>query len=107
MTPNQMMSMQTQGSSTRKKEAKKEATKANAQQKSDAILASRRFHLRQNALCERHNSGLGGGEDSGEGGKETKQRRRVGAGGGKDRRRAVACAIAVLREERRMLIGVI
>ena len=31
--------------------------------------------------------------------------RRVGEGGGKDRRRAVACTVAILCEERGMLIG--
>ena len=31
----------------------------------------------------------------------------MGEGGSKDRRRAVACAVAILREQRGMLIGVI
>ena len=33
-----------------------------------------------------------------------KKSRRVGEDGGKDRRQAVACAVAILREERGMLI---
>ena len=40
-------------------------------------------------------------------GKETKQRKQVGEGGGKDRRRAVACAVAILREEKGMTIETI
>ena len=88
-----------------KKEAKKEATKVDAKRKSDVISTSRCFYFRQRSLRETRNSVSGGGEGSGTGGKETKQRRRVGEGGGQDRRRAVACAIAILREERGMIIG--
>ena len=43
--------------------------------------------LRQKDPRETHNSGLGGGEDSLTGGKETKQRRQVGLRDGKDMRR--------------------
>ena len=88
-----------------KEEAKKEATKYDAKQKSDTILISRRLSLGQKYLHETHNSGLGGLEDSGTGGKETKQRIQVGGVGGKDRRRAVACDVEILREEKGKLIG--
>ena len=85
--------------------------------------------LRQKDLRETHNSGLGGGEDSLTGEKETKQRRQAGLRDGKDMRRAdnrrqadddeskdkliqqriraVTCAVAFLREKKGMLIGVI
>ena len=52
-----------------KKDAKKEATKADAKRKSDAILTYRDVSLTQKALRETNSSGLGGGEESGTGGK--------------------------------------
>ena len=45
-----------------KKEAKKEATKADTKRKSNAILTSRRFYLKQKALRGTRNYCLGGGE---------------------------------------------
>ena len=44
--------------------------------------------MRQNSLREKQNSILGGGEDSREGGKDTKQRRGVSEGGGNYRRKS-------------------
>ena len=63
--------------------------------------------LRQKALHETHNYGLGEWGESRTGGKDVEQRRRVSKGGRKDSRRAVVCAIAILREEKGMHIGVI
>ena len=53
--------------------------------KSDAISTYRCVSLRKKDLRKTQNYGLGGGEDSGTGGKKTKQRRQVGEGGGKDK----------------------
>ena len=88
-----------------KKRGKKEATKIDEKWKSDAISTSRRFSLRQKALRETNNSGLGVGEESGIVWKDKKQRRQVGEVGGKDRRRYFARAIAIFCEERAILIG--
>ena len=41
--------------------------------KPNAISTSRRVSLRLKALCKTQNYGLGGGEDSGTGGKEKKR----------------------------------
>ena len=54
---------------------KKEAIKADTKRKANAISTSRHVSLRQKALRETHNCGLGGGEGSGMGGKETKHSR--------------------------------
>ena len=92
-------------------------------------MTSKDVYLRQKTLSETHNHGLGGGEESGTGGKETKQRRQVGLRDGKDMRRvenrrqadddeskekliqqrlrAVTCAVEILREDKGILIGVI
>ena len=45
------------------------------------------------------------GEDSGKCEKDTKQSRLVGEGGGKDRRRYIVCTVAILLDEKGMLIG--
>ena len=105
---NHIVRVQTHGSSTGEKwqkKGKKEATKSDAKRKANDISTSRRVSLRQKVLCETNNSGLGGGEDSGKYGEETRQRRRVGEGCGKDRRRAVACAVMILCEDKGMFIG--
>ena len=78
-----------------KKEAKKEATKANAKQKYDAVSTYRRLSLIQKDIHKTQNYGLVVGEDTRSGGKDTKQRIQVGEGGGKDIRRAVACAVVI------------
>ena len=52
-----------------KKESEKEATKTDAERKSDVISTPRHLSLGQKDLHETRNPGLGGGEDSGTGGK--------------------------------------
>ena len=104
MTPNHMVRIQAQGSLVQKKREKK-ATKSDTKRKSDAILTYRHFSLRKKTLCETRNLVLGGGEDSGTGGKETKHGRQVGKSGGKYIRQTFTCAVAILREETVMLIG--
>ena len=84
---------------------KKKRQQKPTQNKFDAILTYRQLSLIQKAFYETHNYGIGGGEESVTGGNETKQSRRVGEGGGKDMRRAVACAVAILCEEKGVLIG--
>ena len=78
-----------------KKETKKEATKSDAKQKSNAILTSRHVTLRQKSLRETQNCSLGGGYYSGTGWKETKQKIRVGQGGGKDKRQVGGVRVSI------------